>query len=70
MMSFVRTGVGAAIFLAGAIGGISREGISVRPIVAPRIIRRLGAIRLRERDLSPAAAGMLDLIQSSWHRSG
>ena len=68
MMSFVRTGVGAAIVPAGAIGGISGEGISVRPIVAPRMIRRLGAIRLRERDLSPAAAGMLDLIQRSWHR--
>src|SRR5262249_14676956 len=32
MMSFVRAGVGAAIVPAGAIGGISREGISVRPI--------------------------------------
>src|SRR5262249_46655484 len=55
LMSFVRAGVGAAIVPAGAIGGISREGISVRPIVTPQMSRRLGVIRLRERELSPTA---------------
>jgi DNA-binding transcriptional LysR family regulator len=69
MMSFVRAGVGTAIVPAGAIGGISREGISVRPIVTPRMVRRLGIIRLRERELSPAAAGMLDLIHTSWRQA-
>lgn len=66
MMSFVRAGAGAAIVPAGAFGGISEEGVAIRPISHPVIARDLGIVLLKEREPSPTAAGFLALTRSSW----
>jgi DNA-binding transcriptional LysR family regulator len=66
MMSFVRTGLGIAIVPADAIAGFNTRGLRTLPVVGPTLSRDLGAIALRERELTPAARGLLTLIRTRW----
>jgi DNA-binding transcriptional LysR family regulator len=68
MLGFVRAGIGLAI--APKIGVMSFLGkelsaVAIRGRPAPR---GLGIITLREREPSPAAAGLMSLIRRSWDR--
>ena len=66
MMGFVRAGVGLALVPAGAITGFSAEGVEVRPLVRPVLVRDLGIVTLEERILAPAAAGFLAMLRQAW----
>jgi DNA-binding transcriptional LysR family regulator len=66
MMGFVRAGVGMALVPAGAIAGFSAEGVEVRPLVRPVLVRDLGIVTLEERILAPAAAGFLAMLRQAW----
>jgi len=70
MMSFVRAGVGVAITPSRALAGFLREELVVLPLIAPRLRRDLGLITLRERELTPAAKGLAQLVRDTWPRSG
>jgi DNA-binding transcriptional LysR family regulator len=62
-MSFVRSGVGLAIVPGSVTGDLSHLGLAARPLTAPALRRELGAILLRGRPLSPAAAGLMALVR-------
>jgi len=66
MMSFVRAGVGLAIVPAGSLANsLSRQLVAIR-LTKPRLSHHLGIIRLRDRELTPAAAGFAALLRHSW----
>jgi len=69
LYSFVRNGVGLTIVPEGARPMQDRELVS-RPLIRPRISREVGIIRLRERELTPAAAGLLALLTERLRRPG
>ena len=66
VMSFVRAGLGVAIVPAGAIAGFKTDELTTVPIVGPTLSRNLGLITLKEREPTPAAAGISTLIRSLW----
>jgi DNA-binding transcriptional LysR family regulator len=66
VMSLVRAGLGVAIVPAGAIVGFNTDGLKTLPIIGPTLSRNLGLITLEERELAPAAIGILTLIRSIW----
>jgi DNA-binding transcriptional LysR family regulator len=70
MISFVRAGVGLAIAPSGALAGFLLGELVVLPLTAPRLRRDIGLITLRERELSPAAKGLAQLVCDTWPRSG
>ena len=51
----------------GRRGFHDRELVS-RPLIRPRLSREIGIIRLRERELTPAAAGLLALVTERLRR--
>ena len=67
LYSFVRNGVGLTIVPEGARPMHDRELVS-RPLIRPRISREIGIIRLRERELTPAARGLLALVTERLRR--
>jgi DNA-binding transcriptional LysR family regulator len=66
MMSFVRAGVGLAIVPSGALVGFPSQQLTVLQLTRPRLSHHLGIIRLRDRELTPAASGFVDLLQQKW----
>jgi DNA-binding transcriptional LysR family regulator len=70
MMSFVRAGVGIAIVPSGAVAGFLRKDLTVLKLTKPRLRRDVGLIRLRERELSPAAKGFAIIIEEMWRATG
>jgi DNA-binding transcriptional LysR family regulator len=71
VMSFVRAGLGVAVVPAGAIAGFKTDELTTVPIVGPTLSRNLGLITFKEREPTPAAAGISTLIRSVWpNRSG
>jgi DNA-binding transcriptional LysR family regulator len=66
LLGLVRAGVGVALVPAGAVAGPSGAGLAVRPVTRPEPSRELGVVTLRERDLSPVAAGFLSLAREEW----
>jgi DNA-binding transcriptional LysR family regulator len=67
LFSFVRNGVGVTIVPEGARPARDRELVS-RPLIRPRLSREIGIIRLRDRELTPAAAGLLALVTQQLRR--
>jgi len=69
MMSFVRAGVGIAIVPSGAITGFLGKGLAVLKLTKPRLSRDLGLIKLRERELTPAAKGFAVMVDEMWRKA-
>jgi DNA-binding transcriptional LysR family regulator len=69
LYSFVRNGVGVTIVPDGARPPASDRELVTRALVRPRVSREIGIVRLRERELSPAAAGLLALVKEHLRRA-
>ena len=66
MISFVRAGVGIAIVPSGAIAGFLGKDLAVLKLTKPRLTRDVGLIKLRERELTPAAKGFAIIVEEMW----
>lgn len=66
LMQFVQEGVGVAIVPGGAIPSALNAGLVSRPMSAPVVSRTLGTVVLKERALTPSAAGFLLQLQTDW----
>jgi DNA-binding transcriptional LysR family regulator len=63
LMNLVAGGVGAAIVPAHPWPQAIYSNLVSRPLVHPRLASEIGIMRLRDRELSPAAAGLLALAR-------
>jgi DNA-binding transcriptional LysR family regulator len=63
LYSFVRNGVGLTIVPDGARPPANDRTLVSRPLTRPRVSRDIGIVRLRDRELSPASAGLLALVK-------
>jgi DNA-binding transcriptional LysR family regulator len=63
LMNLVAGGVGAAVVPARRWPPTVHPNVVSRPLVRPRLSSEIGVIRLRDRELSPAAAGLLALVR-------
>jgi len=62
LINLVRGGVGVAVVPTGNWPRAHKELVT-RPLVRPRLTSEIGIIRLRDRELSPAAASLLTLAR-------
>lgn len=62
LLDLVRNGIGVAILTHGECPPAG-EGLIARPLIGARFSCRLGVMRSRERDLTPAAAILLVVVQ-------
>jgi DNA-binding transcriptional LysR family regulator len=69
LYSFVRSGVGLTIVPGGARPPVNDRALVSRPLTRPRVSREIGVVRFRERELTPAAAGLLTLIKERLGRA-
>jgi LysR family transcriptional regulator, carnitine catabolism transcriptional activator len=63
LMNLVAGGVGAAIVPAHPWRQTVYSNLVSRPLVRPRLSSEIGIMRLRDRELSPAAGGLLALVR-------
>jgi DNA-binding transcriptional LysR family regulator len=70
MMSCVRAGVGIAIVPSGAVAGLLGKDLAILKLTKPRLSRDIGLIKLRERELSPAAKGFAIEVGEVWRPAG
>jgi DNA-binding transcriptional LysR family regulator len=63
LLSLVRSGVGIAVVPVGPPPWRALEDLDSRPLVSPTLSSEIGIIRLRDRELTPAAAGLLTLAR-------
>jgi DNA-binding transcriptional LysR family regulator len=63
LLTLVRSGVGAAVIPGNPPPRRELENLVLRPLVRPTLSSEIGAVWRRERDLSPAAAGLLALVR-------
>jgi DNA-binding transcriptional LysR family regulator len=68
LYSFVRNGVGLTIVPDRARPPAHDPELVSRPLVRPRVSREIGIVRLRARDMTPAAAGLLTLLKERLRR--
>jgi DNA-binding transcriptional LysR family regulator len=68
LYSFVRNGVGLTIVPDRALPPAHDPELVSRPLVRPRVSREIGIVRLRGRDMTPAAAGLLTLLKERLRR--
>jgi DNA-binding transcriptional LysR family regulator len=68
LYSFVRNGVGLTIVPDHAGPPAHDPELVSRPLVRPRLSREIGIVRLRGRDMTPGAAGLLTLLKERLHR--
>jgi DNA-binding transcriptional LysR family regulator len=68
LYSFVRNGVGLTIVPDRALPLAHDLELVSRPLVRPRVSREIGIVRLRGRDMTPAAAGLLTLLKERLRR--
>jgi DNA-binding transcriptional LysR family regulator len=69
LLALVAAGVGVGVVPGGATRGPLPRGVRVVPLAEPKLVRRLGLIVLRERELTPAASGFLALLRREWPKS-
>ena len=69
MLGFVRAGIGLAIAPKSGVVSFLGKELSAVPIRGRPLARDLGIIRLSERQPSPAACGLMSLVQRSWAKS-
>ncbi|MEX2615520.1 MAG: LysR substrate-binding domain-containing protein [Alphaproteobacteria bacterium] len=63
---FIREGLGVAIVPAGAAPAADDPALGAAPLAEPGITRRVGLLTSRDRALSPAAQGFLDLLRPAF----
>jgi LysR family transcriptional regulator, carnitine catabolism transcriptional activator len=63
LMNLVTAGVGAAVVPARAWPRVAYPNLVSRPLTRPQLSSEIGIMRLRDRELSPAAAGLLALAR-------
>lgn len=66
LLSFIRAGAGVGVVPAAAIIGELGDGLVRLAVREPKIALDIGIVRLRERALSPAAEGLLAVIERQW----
>ena len=62
LYDFVAAGLGLAIVPASAVPRRMQPGLVIKPLVTPTITRSIGILRLKNRPLSPAAKGFLEIF--------
>jgi len=70
MLGFVRAGIGLAIAPRGGVMSFLGKELSAVPIKGRPLAHELGLIALKERDPSPAAAGLMALVRTAWNKKG
>ncbi|SJZ86529.1 DNA-binding transcriptional regulator, LysR family [Enhydrobacter aerosaccus] len=70
LLALVGAGVGVGVVPGGATRGPPVPGVKVVPLAEPRLVRRIGLITLREREATPAAAGLMALLRERWRQQG
>ena len=63
LFDFVAAHVGIAIVPASALPRGAPRGVVVKKLVSPPVVRRVGILCLKQRPLTPAAAGFLDIFR-------
>ncbi|MBR0900489.1 LysR family transcriptional regulator [Bradyrhizobium tropiciagri] len=63
LYDFVAANVGISIVPASALPPRPPRGVVVKRLVAPPLVRRIGILRLKNRPLTPAATGFLDIFR-------
>jgi DNA-binding transcriptional LysR family regulator len=66
LVGFVRAGVGAGLVPSALIGKEQQDGLVRLSVCDPRISLDIGVLRMPGRSLSPAAAGLLEVIEAAW----
>ena len=66
MLGFVRAGVGLAIAPKSGVESFLGRELKAVPVRGRPLARKQGIIRLSVREPSPAAAGLMSLVQTSW----
>ncbi|HKV17328.1 MAG TPA: LysR family transcriptional regulator [Reyranella sp.] len=69
LLALVAAGVGVGVVPGGATCGPVPPGVRVVPLAEPRLVRRIGLITLRGRELAPAAAGFFALLRRDWRKA-
>lgn len=69
LLALVAAGVGVGVVPGGATRGPLPSGVRVVPLAEPKLVRRMGLIMLRGRELTPVAAGLAALLRREWRRS-
>ncbi len=68
LYSFVRNGIGLTIVPDRARPPAHDPELASRPLVRPRLSREIGIVRLRGREMTPAAAGLFTLLKDRLRR--
>jgi len=68
LLALIAAGVGVGVVPGGATRGPLPPGVRVIPLAGSRLVRRMGLITLRGRELTPAAAGLFSLLRREWRR--
>jgi LysR family carnitine catabolism transcriptional activator len=63
LFDFVAAELGIAIVPASALPRRRPEGVLIKKLASPPLVRRVGILRLRNRPLTPAATGFLDIFR-------
>src|SRR5258708_2660976 len=63
LFDFVAADVGVAIVPASALPRRRQYDVVVKKLVSPSIVRSVGILRLKNRALTPAATGFLDIFR-------
>jgi LysR family transcriptional regulator, carnitine catabolism transcriptional activator len=66
LFDFVAADVGVAIVPASALPAKRQYKVSVKKLVSPAVVRSIGILRLKNRALTPAAIGFLDIFRPSF----
>ncbi|MNW20041.1 LysR substrate binding domain protein [compost metagenome] len=64
----MEAGLGVSVVPALALFQFRREGLAVRPLQMPSLVRDICLVRLKERGDSAAAAAMIDCLRQKWPR--
>lgn len=68
LLALIAAGVGVGVVPGGATRGPLPPGVRVIPLAGSKLVRRMGLITLRGRELTPAAAGLFSLVRREWRK--
>ena len=66
MINFIRAGVGLGVAPSAAVSGLLGERLVRLRLGEPRLSRTVGVVTLKERELTPAASGLLRVVRKTW----
>ncbi|WER49602.1 LysR family transcriptional regulator [Cupriavidus sp. WKF15] len=66
--ALVQAGLGVSVVPSLALFQFQREGLAIRPLQMPSLVRDICLVRLRERGDSAAAAAMIDCLREQYGR--